>query len=115
MAYLGFLPFLSLILVLLLLVLETLVRPRDESVGVASVASAGRILLKGFSGLSSCGRVETNFDALVFQGCEESVDAVGAAVGCLGVEEAGVDEALGDSYLSSEGLLALEATYIGKS
>jgi hypothetical protein len=59
--------------------------------------------------------VETNFDALVFQGCEEFVDAVGAAVGCLGVEEAEVCEALGDSLFSSEGLLALEASYVGKS
>jgi hypothetical protein len=59
--------------------------------------------------------VETNFDALVFHGCEESVDAVGAAVGCLGVEEAGVDEALGDSLFSCEGILGLELSFVGKA
>jgi hypothetical protein len=52
--------------VLEFLVLEVLVRPRGRSVGVASVAPAGRWLLKGLSGLSFCGRVETNFDPLVF-------------------------------------------------
>jgi hypothetical protein len=40
--------------------------------------------------------VETNFGAFVLQGCEESIDAVGAAVGCLRVKEAGVYKALGD-------------------
>jgi hypothetical protein len=34
--------------------------------------------------------VEPNFDVLIFKGYEESVDTVGAAVGCLGVKEAGV-------------------------
>jgi hypothetical protein len=81
----------------LLLVLETLVRPRGEYVGVTSVASAVCLLLQGLSGLSFCGRVETNFDAFVFHGGEEPVEAVGAAVGGLGVEKAGVDETLGDS------------------
>jgi hypothetical protein len=47
--------------------------------------------------------METNFDAFLFQGCEESIDAVGAAVGLPRVEEAGAYEALGDSLLSSEG------------
>jgi hypothetical protein len=47
-------------------------------VGVATVAFAGRRLLKGLSGLSFCGRVETNFDVIVFRGCEESIDAVDA-------------------------------------
>jgi hypothetical protein len=65
--------------------------------------------------LSFYGRAETNFDALVFQICEESVDAVGITVGFLGVEAARVYEALGDSLLSSECLLALEASYVGKS
>jgi hypothetical protein len=51
--------------------------------------------------------VETNFDAFVFLGCEESVDAVGDSVGRLGVEEPGLDEALGDSFLSRECLFAL--------
>jgi hypothetical protein len=46
-------------------------------------------LLKGLSGLSFCSRMETNFDAFVFQGCEESIDVVGAAVGLPRVEEAG--------------------------
>jgi hypothetical protein len=54
--------------------------------------------------------VETNFDALVSQGCKESANVVGVAVISLGVEEAGVDEALGDSLLSNEVLLALEAS-----
>jgi hypothetical protein len=57
---------LSLRLTLVILVLETLVRPRGEYVGIASVDSAGRLSLKGLSGLSFCGRVETNFDVLVF-------------------------------------------------
>jgi hypothetical protein len=114
LACLAVLSFLSLVLVLLLLVLSTLVRPRVKSPGAASVAPAGRRLLKGLSDMSLCGRVETNFDALVVMGCGDSVDAVGAAVGCLGVEEAGVYEALGDSFVSSEGLLALEASYVGK-
>eukprot|EP00193_Tetraselmis_chui_P008514 CAMPEP_0177754336 /NCGR_PEP_ID=MMETSP0491_2-20121128/1955_1 /TAXON_ID=63592 /ORGANISM="Tetraselmis chuii, Strain PLY429" /LENGTH=146 /DNA_ID=CAMNT_0019269713 /DNA_START=1331 /DNA_END=1770 /DNA_ORIENTATION=- len=51
------------------------------------------------SGLSFCGRVETNFDAGVFEDCEEFIDAIGVAVGCLSAEEAGVY----DSLLSSEG------------
>jgi formylmethanofuran dehydrogenase subunit E len=51
--------------------------------------------------------VETNFDAFIFHGCEEPVDAVGASVGHLGVEELGVDVTLGDSLLSSDGLLAI--------
>jgi hypothetical protein len=59
--------------------------------------------------------VGTNFDEFVFQGCEESVDAVGAAVGCLRVEEAGVNEAFCNSLLSCEGLFALEAANVGKS
>jgi hypothetical protein len=74
------LSLLSFVLALLLLVLQILVRPRSKSLGGASVASVGRELFKGLSGLSLRGRVETNFDALVFQGCEESVDAVGTAV-----------------------------------
>jgi hypothetical protein len=65
--------------------------------------------------LSFSGRVETSFDPFVFRGCEESVDAVGAAVGSLCVDEAGVHEAFGDSLLSRKGLLALEAANIGKS
>jgi hypothetical protein len=32
----------------------------------------------------------------------------------MGVEEAGVDEALGDSLLSGEGLVTLEASYVGE-
>jgi hypothetical protein len=87
MACLVLLAFLSLLRVFDLLVLESLVRPRGEYVGVASVPSAGRLLLKGLNGLSFCGPVETNFNALVFQGCGECVDAVGVAVGCLGVEK----------------------------
>jgi hypothetical protein len=59
--------------------------------------------------------VETNFDAFVFKGWEGSIDAVGTSVICLGVEEAGVYEALGDSLLASEGLLATEVSNIGKS
>jgi hypothetical protein len=67
------------------------------------------------SGLSFYNRVETNFDAFVFQSWEESIYVIGASVGYLGVEEAGVYEGLGDSLLSSEGLLALEASNVGKS
>jgi hypothetical protein len=59
--------------------------------------------------------VETNFDALVFQGCEESIDAADASAGRQSVEEAGVCEALGDSLFSSEGLVALESSNEGKS
>jgi hypothetical protein len=33
--------------------------------------------------------VETNFDAFVFQGYEESIDVVGASVGRSGIEEPG--------------------------
>jgi hypothetical protein len=40
-------------------------------------------VLKGLSGLSFCGHVETNFDTFVFLGCEEAVDAIGFAVGLL--------------------------------
>jgi hypothetical protein len=61
LACLVLLAFLCLLLVLLLLVLETLVGPWDEFVGVASVASGGRVLFRGLSGLSFCGRAETNF------------------------------------------------------
>jgi hypothetical protein len=67
------------------------------------------------SGLSFCGRVETNFDPFVFQGCQEAVDTVGAAVGRLCVEEAGVDEAFGHSLLSGKGFLAFESPNVGKS
>jgi hypothetical protein len=67
------------------------------------------------SGLSFCGRVETNLDPFVFQGREEAVDAVGAAVGRMCVEGAGVDEAFGDSLLSGKGLLAFESSNVGKS
>jgi hypothetical protein len=67
------------------------------------------------SSLSFCGRVETNFDAFVFKGCHKSIDAVGAVVGYLPTEEAGIYDALGDSLLSSEGLLALKAANIGRS
>jgi hypothetical protein len=115
LACLVLLSFLSLVLVLLLLVIEAFVRPRVESIGVASVAPAGCRLINGLSGLSFCGRVETNFDALVFRGREEAVDAVNEAVGCLGVEDVGVYEALGDTLMSSGGLLAIEASYAGKS
>jgi hypothetical protein len=94
---------------------EVLVRPRGRSVGVASVALAGRRLLKGLSSLSFCGRVETNFDSFVFQGREEAVDAVGAAVGRMCVEEPGVDEAFGYLLLSGKGLLAFESSDVGKS
>jgi heme exporter protein D len=68
LAGLVFLSFFALLLVLLLLVLETIVRSRVELVGVASVTTAERRLLKVLSGLSFCGRVETNFDAVVFKG-----------------------------------------------
>jgi hypothetical protein len=98
-----------------LLVLEVLVPPRGRFVGVAAVSSAGRRLLKGLSGLSFCGRVETNFDAFVVLGCEESVNAVSVAVGCLRDKEAGESEALGDSLRSREDLLALEAANASKS
>ena len=59
--------------------------------------------------------METNFEAFVFQCREEAVDAVGAAVGSLCVEESGVDEAFGDSLLSGKGLLAFESSNVGKS
>jgi hypothetical protein len=59
--------------------------------------------------------VETNFDPFVFHGREEAVDAVGAAVGRMCVEEAGVDEAFGDLLLSGKGLLAFESSNVGKS
>jgi hypothetical protein len=72
-------------------------------------------LLKGLSGLSFCGRVETNFDPFVFYGCEESVDAFGAAVGSMCVEKAGVHEAFCDSQLFRADLLALEAVNVVKS
>eukprot|EP00193_Tetraselmis_chui_P000280 CAMPEP_0177761228 /NCGR_PEP_ID=MMETSP0491_2-20121128/5692_1 /TAXON_ID=63592 /ORGANISM="Tetraselmis chuii, Strain PLY429" /LENGTH=192 /DNA_ID=CAMNT_0019277187 /DNA_START=859 /DNA_END=1439 /DNA_ORIENTATION=- len=118
---LGLFVLASLVLVALLsfflvpdfLVFEVLVRPRGRSVGVASVAPAGRRLLKSLSGLSFCGRVETNFEAFVFKCREEAVDAVGAAVGSLCVEESGVDEAFGDSLLSGKGLLAFESSNVG--
>jgi hypothetical protein len=54
--------------------------------------------------------VETNFDALVSQRCKESANVVGVAVVSLGVEEGGVDEAFGDSLLSNDVLLPLEAS-----
>jgi hypothetical protein len=80
-----------LVFVFLLFVLETLVQPRVESVGVASVAYV-HLLVVGclkMSGLSFCGRVETNFDEFfLLHGCEESIDAVGASLGCLRVEKA---------------------------
>jgi hypothetical protein len=57
---------LAFLFVLELLVLETLVRPRGKSVGVASVASAGRRLPKGLSGLCFYDRVENKFDPFVF-------------------------------------------------
>jgi hypothetical protein len=59
--------------------------------------------------------VETNFDAFVFLGCQESVDAVGDSVGSLGVEEPGLDEALGDSFLSRECLFAFKSSSISNS
>jgi hypothetical protein len=58
-------------LFILLFVPKTLVRSLRMYVGVASVASAGR-LLKHISGLSFCDRVETTFDALLFHGFEEA-------------------------------------------
>jgi hypothetical protein len=72
-------------------------------------------MLTSLSGLSFCGRVETNFDPFVIQGCEEAVDAVGAAVGRMCVEEAGADEASGDSLFSGKGFLAFESPNVGKS
>jgi hypothetical protein len=114
LACLVLLALLAFFLVLEVLVLEVLVRPRGRSVGITSVALAGRRVLNGLSGLSFCGRVETNFDPLVFRGCEESVDAVDAPVGNLYVEEARVHEALNDSLLSRKGVLALGAANIGK-
>jgi hypothetical protein len=60
------LSFLSLVLVLELLVLDTLVRSLGTYVGVAFVALTGRRLLRALSGLSFCGRAETSFDVLVF-------------------------------------------------
>jgi hypothetical protein len=59
--------------------------------------------------------VETNFDSFVFQGCKETVDAVCASVGRLGVAEPGVDEALGDTLSFREGFLALKSSNSGKS
>jgi hypothetical protein len=104
LACLVLLALLAFLLVHEFLVLKVLDRPRGRYVGVASVAPAGRRILKGLSSLSFCGRVETNFDPFVFHGCEEAVDAVGAAVGRLCVEESGIYEAFGDSLLSnSEG------------
>jgi hypothetical protein len=105
---------LSLVLVLLLLVLETLVEPRVEYVGVAAVAPTGCQLLKGLKGLSCGGRVETNLCPCLLGLREESVDNIDVEVGSLGVEEAGLYEALSDLLLASEGLLALEASYVGK-
>jgi hypothetical protein len=49
----------------------------------------------------------------IFQGCEDFIDAVGARVGYLRVEEAGVHGALGDSLLSSKGILAFESANVG--
>jgi hypothetical protein len=95
--------------------LEVFVRPRGKHVGVASVSFPRQRVLKGLCGLSFCGRVETNFETFVCQGCEEFVDAVGAPVGCMRVQETGVHEAFCDSLLSREGLLALEAANVGKS
>jgi hypothetical protein len=115
MACLVLHPLLAFFLVLEFIVLKVLVRPRCRSVGVAFVSSARCRLLKGSSGLSFCGREETNLDPFVFQGCEETVDAVGVAVDGLCVKEAGVSEAFCDSLLSREGLLALEAANVGKS
>jgi hypothetical protein len=93
LAYIVLLALLAVFLILEVIVLEVLVRPCGRYVGVASVSPAGRRLLKGLSSLSFCGRVETNFNPFVFQGREESVDAVGAAVDSMCAEEAGVDEA----------------------
>jgi hypothetical protein len=62
--------------------------------------------------------VETSLDTFVFQGCMESVDDVGAVVGRVCVEEAGVNEGLCDSLLPREGLLALDTPtlryYVGR-
>jgi hypothetical protein len=109
---LSLLALLAFFLVLEVLVLEVLVRPRGRSVGITSGALAERRLLNGLSGLSFRGRVETNFDPLVFQGCEECVDAIGAPVGNMYVEEAGVNQAFNDSLLSRKGVLALGAANI---
>jgi hypothetical protein len=59
--------------------------------------------------------VETNFNAFIFKACEEFIDAVDASVGCLSVKEAGLYEALGDSFLSIDGLHAIESPNVGKS
>jgi hypothetical protein len=56
-------------------------------------------LVKALRDLNFFGRVKTTFDAFFFHGCEESIDAVSASVGCMSVEEPKVDEALGDSLL----------------
>jgi hypothetical protein len=66
LASLVLVALLAFFLVLDFLVFEVLVRPRGRSVGVASVAPAGRRMLKCLSGLNFCGRVETNFDSFVF-------------------------------------------------
>jgi hypothetical protein len=68
MTCLVLLSLLDLVLVLLLFIFETRVRPRGMFVGGASVASTRRRLLKGLSGLSFCGRVETNLDAFCILG-----------------------------------------------
>jgi hypothetical protein len=90
---------------------------RGRFVGIASVASAGCRLFECVGGLSFCARVKNNsqFDAFVFRGCEDSVESVGASVGRLGVKKPGVDEWPDDSLLSCGDLLSLEPYDVGKS
>jgi hypothetical protein len=49
--------------------------------------------------------VEADIEALVVECCEKAVDTVSAPVPCMGVEESGVDEPLGDPFVPREQFL----------
>jgi hypothetical protein len=65
--------------------------------------------------LRLCCGARADFKALVLEHGEESVDTIGAAFADLGVEEAGVDKALGDALFAGKELLALTATKVSET
>jgi hypothetical protein len=89
--------------------LETYVRPRPWYVGLASIAFVGRRLMETLSGLSFCDR------AWISTSMHLSSTPLVGRLDRLCVEQAEVDEALGDPLFKSKGLLALETLFVAKS
>eukprot|EP00873_Tetraselmis_striata_P028599 jgi/Tetstr1/448863/TSEL_036089.t1 len=75
-------------------------------------SAAAALELRG--GLRLGRMVEADLESFVVHGVEEAVDFIAGALGGGGVEEARVDEALGDSFLAGMCLLAPETPEVGE-